>query len=137
MDDVHPRSQEIVLKIPVREENLREELAFYERLTEVFREYDRDTEDLEFITGNLREQIEDFSEAPIVIPDEENIIETIRRHPYFKNPCDYPIRLITVMKYLKSKGINTNFADMDLYIDRLLQDMNGVKKVGRGLYLKR
>lgn len=137
MDDGYPRSQEIVLKIPLRGDNLREELAFYEKLAGVFREYDRETEDLEFIINNLKEQIDDFSESPVIIPDEEAIVEAIQRHPYFKNPCDYPIRLITILKYLKQKGFNTNYADIDLYIDRLLQGMPSVRKVGRGLYMKR
>ena len=137
MEDGHPRSQEIVLKIPVRGENLREELSFYEKLAEVFREFERDTEDLEFIISNLKEQIDDLSESPVIIPDEEAIIEAITKHPYFKNPCDYPIRLITILKYLKQKGFNTNYADIDLYIDRLLQNMPSVKKVGRGLYMKK
>ncbi len=139
MDDGHPRSQEIVLKIPVREENLREELNFYEKLTEVFREYDRETEDLEFIINNIKEQIDEFraSASISIIPDEEAIVHAIQKHPYFKNPCDYPIRLITIMKYLKQKGFNTNYADIDLYIDRLLQSMPSVKKVGRGLYMKK
>ena len=47
----------------------------------------------------------------------------------------YPIRLLTILKYLKRKGINMNYADIDVYVDNLIQKMDGVRKVGRGLYI--
>ena len=72
-----------------------------------------------------------------MLPDEDRIIEVIERHPYFKNPCDYPIRLLTLLKYLRKKGFNVNYADIDIYMDKLIQRMDGVKKVGRGLYMKK
>ena len=28
-----------------------------------------------------------------------------------------------------------NYTDIDLYVDRIIQKIDGVKKVGRGLYL--
>ena len=70
-----------------------------------------------------------------MLPDEEKFAAAICKHPYFKNPCDYPIRLITILKYLKHKGFNMNYTDIDLYVDRIIQKIDGVKKVGRGLYL--
>ena len=29
-----------------------------------------------------------------------------------------------------------NYADIDVYVDNIVQKMDGVKKVGRGLYIK-
>ena len=79
----------------------------------------------------------EFDLSEPLLPDEAKLITLIEKHPYFKNPCDYPIRLITLLKYLRKKGINVNYADIDIYIDKLIQRIEGVKKVGRGLYLKK
>lgn len=67
--------------------------------------------------------------------ESERIRQLIKKHPYFKNPCNYPIRLLTIMKYLKKKGIDTNIKDIDVLVDRAVEDMSGVKKVGPGMYL--
>ncbi len=60
----------------------------------------------------------------------------IEKHPYFKNPCNYHIRLLTVMKYLKKKGIDINIKDFDLVVDEIIQEIDGVKKIGEGKYIK-
>lgn len=67
--------------------------------------------------------------------ESERIKQLIGKHPYFKNPCTYPIRLLTIMKYLKKKGIDTNIKDIDLLVDRAIESMDGVKKIGPGMYL--
>ena len=103
MDDTHIPKQEIVLKIPVAAENIREELNFYRLLREQFRIFGKPTEDLDFVIRNFQEQIREFDEGSAPLPDRKVIEEAIARHPYFKNPCDYPIRLLTILKYLKRK----------------------------------
>lgn len=145
VDDIDTRSNRIMFEIRSDEENIRSELAFFKELEEVFKKYEKDTADLEFIISNLNDRIKAFDRSilnddtdkwdPEELLDKEQIIDTILRHPYFKNPGDYPIRLITILKYLKSKGFNMNYVDVDEYIDHLLQGMDNVKKVGRGLYM--
>ena len=136
MDDTHIPEQTVTIRIPLSTENIREELNFYKELRSCFREYDKSVEDIDFIIRNIEATVEIFDSGSPIVLDEEKILRQIEKHPYFKNPCDYPIRLITILKYLKRKGYNMNYADIDIYIDKLLQRMDGVKKVGRGLYLK-
>ncbi len=136
MDDTHISEQEAVLKIPISEENIREELNFFKGIREQFRIFEKPTEEIDFIIRNLEEKILDFEKGSPILPDQRLIVEAIERHPYFKNPCDYPIRLLTILKYLKRKGFSMNYADIDIYVDHLLQKMDGVKKVGRGRYMK-
>ncbi len=128
--------QIINIKIPLREENLREEVNFYRELRALFREHDKGTEDIDFVIANVEAELDKFRETRSVTLDEERIIAILQKHPYFKNPGTYPVRLLTLLKYLKSKGINMHYADIDIYIDRIVQKLDGVKKVGRGLYQK-
>ena len=137
MDDTYIPNHEAVLKIPIDTENIREELNFYKLLRDIFKEYDKNTEDLDFIIKNMEDQIIEFNVSEPVLPNEDKIIAVIEKHPYFKNPCDYPIRLLTLLKYLRKKGLNVNYADIDIYMDKIIQRMDGVKKVGRGLYQKK
>lgn len=66
--------------------------------------------------------------------DQEHIKKLIEKHPYFKNPNSYHIRLITIMKYLKKKGIDVNITDIDLLVDEIIQRIDGVVKVADGKY---
>ena len=136
MDDTHIPGQEAVLKIPIAAENIREELNFYKTLKDHFKIYGKPTDDLDFIIKNLEDQIGDFEADSPILPDQKSMEEAIAKHPYFKNPCDYPIRLLTILKYLKHRGFHMNYADIDVYVDNIVQKMDGVKKVGRGLYIK-
>lgn len=68
--------------------------------------------------------------------DRDRIKKYIEKHPYFKNPCNYHIRLLTIMKYLKKKGIDINIKDIDLVVDEIIQEIDGVKKIGEGKYIK-
>lgn len=61
----------------------------------------------------------------------------IERHPYFKNPSNYAIRLITIMKYLKKKGVDIHIHDMDLLVDQIVQSIEGVKKTDYGKYIRK
>ena len=40
-----------------------------------------------------------------------------------------------VLKYLKKKGIPTNYRDMDLIVEKIILKIDGVQKVGDGMYL--
>jgi hypothetical protein len=136
MEDAYLQEQIVQIKIPLAVENLREELSFYKELRHLFKEHDKSIEDIDFIISNIEANISIFSRAGSIVIDEEKMLNQIEKHPYFKNPCDYPIRLITVLKYLKAKGHNMNYKDIDLYVDKLIQKIDGVHKVGRGLYQK-
>ena len=136
MDDTHIPGQEAVLKIPIAAENIREELNFYKTLKDHFKIYGKPTDDLDFIIKNLEDQIADFEAGSPILPDQKSMEEAIAKQPYFKNPCDYPISLLTILKYLKHRGFHMNYADIDVYVDNIVQKMDGVKKVGRGLYIK-
>ena len=134
--DSSASGNEAVIRIPLNGDNVREELNFYKLLKAHFREYGKNSDDIDFIIKNLEDQIAVFNSGSPLLPDEEKFIAAIEKHPYFKNPCDYPIRMITILKYLKRRGFNMNYTDIDLYVDKILQKMDGVRKVGRGLYKK-
>lgn len=136
MNDTHNQEELVSLKIMLSTENLREELNFYKELRAFFKEYNKSVEDLDFIIGNIEANISIFNQGGAIVIDADKMLMQIEKHPYFKNPCDYPIRLITILKYLKAKGYNMNFKDIDIYVDKLIQKIEGVKKVGRGLYKK-
>ncbi len=136
MSDIHSQEQIVSLKIPLSTENLREELNFYKELRAFFKEYAKPLDEIDFIIGNIEANISIFNQSGAIVIDADKILSQIEKHPYFKNPCAYPIRLITILKYLKGKGFNMNFKDIDIYVDKLIQKVEGVKKVGRGLYKK-
>lgn len=135
-EDAYLSEREVIVKVPVAEENIREEFNFFEDLRKIFRLYEKDTDQIDFIIKNLEDKIEVYDEGRPILPNREEIVDALEKHPYFKTPGDYPIRLLTIMKYLKKKGFDLNYADMDLYIENILQEMDGVKKVGRGLFKK-
>ncbi len=66
----------------------------------------------------------------------DKIKKLIEKHPYFKNPCNYHIRLLTIMKYLKKKGIDINNDDVDLVVDKIIQEIDGVERIGEGRYVR-
>ncbi|MDO4772313.1 MAG: hypothetical protein Q4A72_01880 [Bacillota bacterium] len=69
-----------------------------------------------------------------IVSGEEELLNAIRKHPYFKNPCKYPIRIISIMKYLKKKGFDVKEKDIDLKVDELISQLPDVTKVDFGLY---
>jgi|GEM_PF-3174722 len=136
MEESNNQEQIISFKIPLASENLREELSFFKELRALLKDHNKPLEDIDFIIGNIEANISIFNKCGPIAIDEEKMLSQIEKHPYFKNPCDYPVRLLTVLKYLKSKGYNMNYKDIDIYVDKLIQKIDGVKKVGRGLYQK-
>ncbi len=66
--------------------------------------------------------------------DREEIKKMILKHPFFKHPNHYYIRLITIMKYLKKRGIDVRSKDIDLLVDEIIQTIPGVTKVKEDRY---
>lgn len=84
--------------------------------------------------ANIEKQIESKNLIDLQDIDKNEIKELIEKHPFFKNPNTYHIRLITIMKYLKKKGIDILINDMDLLVDEIIQTIDGVKKIADGKY---
>ncbi len=82
----------------------------------------------------VEERIEEEGRSQLEMVDKESIKTLIERHPFFKNPNNYHIRLITIMKYLKKKGVDINIPDMDLLVDEIIQTIDGVNKKAYGQY---
>jgi len=68
--------------------------------------------------------------------NKENIKKLIEGHPYFKNPNDYGIRLVTIMKYLKKKGVDVSLPDIDILIDEIVKSCDNVTSSEFGKYEK-
>lgn len=59
--------------------------------------------------------------------------ELIMKHPYFKNPCQHPIRIISIMKYLKRKGYSGH-SGFESRIDSIVSSIDGVERLEFGRY---
>ncbi|WP_430886208.1 hypothetical protein [Fusibacter sp. JL216-2] len=97
-------------------------------------QHDNPTDMLQQYIGEVEERIEEEERSQLETVDRDNIKTLIERHPFFKNPNSYHIRLITIMKYLKKKGVDIAVPDMDLLVDEVIQTIDGVKKKGYGQY---
>lgn len=117
-------------------EDTGDELKFLKDLKKFLKRHNKPTTQIDHLINKLEGNMDFEKVIQIFDIDEDSIKRKVEKHPYFKNPCNYPIRLVTIMKYLKKKGVNTSYKDMDLIVDRLIQEMDGVKKVGDGMYLK-
>lgn len=117
----HSNNDQIAIFI----KDIRSLLDKYSNPKKQLNEYLKKIEESMIINGNSKEII-----------DREKIKKYIEKHPYFKNPCNYHIRLLTIMKYLKKKGVNINIKDMDLIVDEIIQEIDGVIKVGEGRYIR-
>jgi hypothetical protein len=70
--------------------------------------------------------------------DRDAVKALILKHPYFRNPCNYNIRLTTIMKYLKKKGVDVHLRNIDLLVDEVIMSIDGIEKKGYDkYYLKR
>jgi len=85
----------------------------------------------------VEKQVSHIKEQDLSDGDKEQIKKLIEKHPYFKNPNNYYVRLITIMKYLKKKGIDVKIKDIDLEVDGIIQTIGGVQKIGYGMYKKK
>lgn len=86
--------------------------------------------------SKVEKKIEDNGIDTKYFIDRKKIRKYIEKHPYFKNPCNYHIRLLTIMKYLKKKGIDISINDIDLVVDEIIQEIDGVKKIAEGKYVR-
>ena len=66
--------------------------------------------------------------------DKEQIKGLIKKHPYFRNQCNYNIRLTTIMKYLKKKGLDIHLRNSDLMVDEIILSIDGIEKRGYDKY---
>ncbi len=67
--------------------------------------------------------------------DKGEIKRLIMKHPYFRNQCNYIIRLTTIMKYLKKKGLDVHLRNIDLLVDEIIMSIDGIEKRGYDKYL--
>lgn len=103
-------------------------------LKKLINSHDDPSHQLKEYLNRVEEKIEIVSKNELLYVDREHVKKLIEKHPFFKNPNTYAIRLITIMKYIKKKGININIADMDLLVDEIIVSIDGVTKVGYGKY---
>ncbi len=87
--------------------------------------------------ARIKEYIENIKLKKIEhkLMSDQNIKDIILKHPYFKNPCKYPIRLINIMKHLKKKGLDVSEKDIDIRVDRILSGIDGIERIEFGRYI--
>lgn len=103
-------------------------------IKEMIEDDDDHKEKLVTYLSDIEKQIESKNLLDLSSVDQDHIRKLIEKHPYFKNPNSYHIRLITIMKYLKKKGLDVAIVDIDLLVDEIIQKIDGVKKVADGKY---
>jgi len=84
----------------------------------------------------VEKHIEEKSIEELNNIDRAELRKQIEKHPYFKNPNSYFIRMITIMKYLKKKGLDVNIPDVDLLVEEIILEIDGVTKIGDGRFKK-
>jgi len=136
-DLVDSCDEDIFLRLEVSEDPTRSELKFLKEFRKFLKRHNKPTDQIDYLIHKIEGNLDMENVIKIFDIDEVSIKNKIEKHPYFKNPCDYPIRLVTIMKYLKKKGVDTSYKDIDLIVDRLILEIDGVKKIGDGMYLKK
>lgn len=66
----------------------------------------------------------------------EHIKNLILSHPYFRNPNDYGIRLVSIMKFLKKKGVDVSIPDIDILVDEIINTIDDIEVIEFGKYKK-
>ncbi len=59
---------------------------------------------------------------------ENDIMTLVLKHPFFRNPNNYYIRRITLIKFLKKKGIDVNTENFSEEFDLIMRKIPGVSK---------
>ena len=95
------------------------------------------TDYLEKYISDVEKKISNRQKSDAKLLDKNLIKKLILKHPYFKNHCNYSIRIITIIKYLKKKGINTNISNIDEIVEDIVLSIDDVEKIGYGKYLKK
>ncbi len=103
-------------------------------IKELLEKHDNPSLELQKYLTEVETQIITQNQKQLDSVDKENIKQLIEKHPYFKNPSSYHIRLITIMKYLKKKGVDITMSDFDLLVDDIILTIEGVEKIGYGKY---
>lgn len=106
-------------------------------IKEFLHQYSNPKEVLEEYLDKIEEQVDENRLLKIHEVHRESVKKMIESHPYFKNPNDYGIRLIKIMKYLNKKGINTSIPNMDLLVDSIVKSIDGVEEIEFGKYRKK
>ncbi len=95
---------------------------------------DNPSQSLQEYLSKVEQSIKEEKKKKLEEVDREHLKSLIEKHPFFKNPNNYYIRLVTIMKYLKKKGVDISLDDMDLVVDEVILSIDGVKKRGYGQY---
>ncbi len=105
-----------------------------ENIRMLLEKYENPSESLQAYLSEVEASIEAENKRKLSEVDRDELKSLIEKHPFFKNPNNYYIRLITVMKYLKKKGVDISLPDMDILVDEVILSIDGVKKRGYGQY---
>lgn len=103
-------------------------------IKEMIKSDDDHKEKLTSYLSDIEKQIESKSLIDLKNVNKDYIKKLIEKHPFFKSPNTYHIRLITIMKYLKKKNVDISINDIDLMVDEIIQTIDGVKKIADGKY---
>lgn len=136
-DLVDSCDEDLCIRIDTSGDEARGELRFLKEFKKFLKQHNKPTGQVDYLIHKIEGTMGRENVIRIFDIDEKSIKNKIEKHPYFKNPCDYPIRLVTIMKYLKKKGVDTTYKDIDLIVDKLIQEIEGVKKIGDGMYIKK
>ncbi len=60
----------------------------------------------------------------------EDILSVIIKHPFFRNPNNYYVRRITLIKYLKKKGFDVSGEKFSDELDKIILNIDGVNRAG-------
>lgn len=105
-------------------------------IKEVLIKHDNPKKILREYLNNIESKIDTERMLKIHEINRENIKEMILSHPYFRNPNDYGIRLVSIMKYLKKKGVDVSIPDIDIFVDEIVKSIDSVESVEFGKYKK-
>ncbi|MCD4713768.1 MAG: hypothetical protein K8R73_10840 [Clostridiales bacterium] len=108
-----------------------------EDIKSLLEKHDNPAVELQKYLINVESKIIDENKQKLDEVNQDQIRLLIEKHPYFKNPSTYHIRLITIMKYLKKKGIDITLNDFDLLVDEIILSIEGVEKISYGKYSRR
>lgn len=106
-------------------------------IKEMIEDDDNHKEKLTSYLKTIEKKIESKNKLDLNSVDRDAIKKLIEKHPYFKNPNSYHIRMITIMKYLKKKQVDVTIPDLDLLVDEIIQSIDGVTKVADGKYKRK
>jgi len=106
-------------------------------IKEMIEDEDDHKEKLSSYLESIEKKIESKNRLDLNSVDKDAVRKLIEKHPYFKNPNSYGIRMITIMKYLKKKNVDVTIPDFDLLVDEIIQSIDGVTKVADGKYKRK